>query len=84
MKVKAKRWINVGGNWYSVGDVLEVETLAGIGNAVEVVAEPKPVAESEQPEKKPETVKKAEKPEAEQEKADEPVKSSVRRRKTTK
>lgn len=48
MKVKAKHWVNVEGDWHGEGEVFEVESIAGIGHAVEVIAsdEPKPVVET--------------------------------------
>ena len=67
MKVKAKRWLNVDGTWHGPGEAFEVESTAGIANAVEVIAESEPAVKpvqvieaekpAEKPEKKPETVK---------------------------
>lgn len=76
-KVIAKRWINVGGNWYKKGDKFFAASLTGIADAVEVVAD-EPEAPAEKPakaEKKAE--EKAEKP------AEEP-KQETRRRTTRK
>ena len=81
MKVKAKRWINVGGEWHGAGDVFDVPSLAGIGNAVEVVAEPR--VEETVKKEKPANPEKVEESVSVEAKADEP-KSATRRRKTAK
>ena len=57
-KVIAKRWLNVGGNWYAKGETIEVETLSGIPtDAVEVIAEPEEAVVEEKPAKKAEEPK---------------------------
>lgn len=50
MKVKAKHWINANGDWHKCGEIFEVNTLAGIEDAVEVIAEEPKVVELEQQE----------------------------------
>lgn len=75
MKVKAKHWLNVDGDWHPAGDIFDVESVAGFEESVEVVSEP-------ESEVKPETPENTETPVKEEEPA-EPVKS-VRRRKTKK
>lgn len=55
MKVRAKHWINVNGDWHKAGEIFEVESVAGI-NGIEVIAcEPEAVApvapEAEEPAK---------------------------------
>ena len=55
LKVKAKHWLNVSGDWYKAGDVFEIESIAGIENSVEVIAEPEPVKKPKQEPEKTET-----------------------------
>lgn len=55
MKVKAKNWINVSGEWHQAGDIFEIESIDGIEGSVEVIAEPK---SAEKPEVKTETTPK--------------------------
>ena len=64
MKVKAKHWLNVEGNWHPAGEEFEVESIAGIVNSVEVIAEtaPEPGKETEKAEAKAEAEKPAEAP----------------------
>lgn len=68
MKVRAKHWLNADGEWHKAGDEFEVESIAGIEEAVEVVAETKPVGKKAEP--KAETPE--EKPEEKAEKAEPP------------
>lgn len=76
-KVVTKHWLKVGDVWYGPGATFEVESTAGIANAVEVISdEPEIVAESV---KEPEQPVKAEK---EPEPAETP-KTATRRRKAT-
>ena len=76
-RVIAKRWLNVNGDWHQAGDTFEVESLAGIADAVEVVSEvpEEAVKETVTEEKKPEKVE--EEPKAVEEK---PVTTTARRR----
>lgn len=49
MIVKAKHWLNVDGTWRAPGETFEVESAAGIRDAVEVIAETNPAVEPEKP-----------------------------------
>ena len=72
-KVVAKHWLKVGDAWYAKGEVFEVESLAGIANAVEVISdEPEIAAPVEPVKEEPEPVKQ-----------ETPKAASTRRRKTT-
>ena len=75
MKVKAKHWLNVEGTWHSPDEVFEVESVAGIADAVEVIAESEPAVK---PKKTEEAEKQAEMPE------EKPVQAAVKRRGTRK
>ena len=60
MKVKAKHWLNVDGEWYRAGDIFEVESVDGFAESVEVIAEPETVKKPKQePVKEPETAETA-------------------------
>ena len=47
MKVKAKHWLNANGEWHRAGDEFDVESIAGMEDSVEVVAD----TQSRKPEK---------------------------------
>lgn len=53
MKVKAKHWLNVDGEWHPAGEPFEVESIAGFEESVEVIAEAKSEPKPEKTEVKP-------------------------------
>ena len=77
-KVRAKHWLKVENAWYGPGEIFDVESTAGITNAIEVIStEPETIVE--EPVKVAEPVKAAKEPE--QEKS--PKTAATRRRKAT-
>ena len=70
-KVKAKHWLNIDGTWHGTGETFEVESIAGIREHVEVIAEapeavePEPIVEPEpETEEEPKKEQTEEKPKA--------------------
>lgn len=55
MKVKAKHWLNVNGEWHPKDDIFEVESIDGFAESVEVIAEPESVKKPKQEPEKTET-----------------------------
>ena len=81
MIVKAKHWLNVDGTWHGPNEQFEVGSVAGIRDAVEVIAETNPAVEPEMPMPAEKPAEKAEKkPEAEVK----PVQNTAKRRGTRK
>lgn len=78
-KVKARHWLNINGTWHGTGETFEVESLAGIRENVEVIAEIPDVVEPE-PEKEQEPVaEEVTEPEPEKEQEEKPKSATGRR-----